>query len=432
VAATTRPPAIGRRRFANRAKAKPRLVVAALLGLAAAGMVGMIVATALSQETYVAGDASGLANAGQAALGTTPGPTQKAAARSLAMNSLKRAPLNPAALRVLAETSDDRSRSIALFRAAQRWSRRDAITDAYLLDDALRRGDAVDAVRQADVVLRLLPQTASDAFPVLRDVAERSSVTRGVVASALVARPAWRTAFLADMAQKTADPAILFDMLSRLADARSGPDAPEIEALLSRMVADKRYLDAFISWRQFLPSNSPLLMGNIRDPTFSGMGGAPPFAWALQSGPSVAAEIQQGPAGSASRSRALRVTYDGVSATEPARQLLVLAPGAYRLSVQAYVASPLPASRLVWTIKCAGAASALAATHDGPLDPGWNTLTADFTTPASDCEGQWLTLVAVPGDNPADIDVWYGALQIRRMAGAVVGIPAYEKNTSDG
>jgi hypothetical protein len=436
VAATTRLSIPGRRRAIAATAQRPGWRSIAIGGLTAAGLCASIVVTAVSQGSGApAGlrDARGLADAAQAALPDHPSPAQIAAARDLALASLRRAPLNAEAMRVLAVAAldaGDRPRSVALLQAGQRWSRRDAMTAVYLMDDALRRADGAQAVRQADIILRLLPETSTAAFPVLRAVAERPAMQRFVV-SALVAKPAWRESFVTDMAQKTSDPALLLDVLSHLADLKSGPEPPEVEALLNRLVKDRRYIDAFMVWRQFIPVTSPLLRGNIRDPDFEGLAAAPPFAWALKSGPAAEAEILQGPPGSPSGGRALRVSYDGVSEAQPAQQLLVLAPGPYRLSVQTYVASPQPGTHLVWSVQCAGGA-VLTTTRDAPLYAGWNTLSADFATPDHDCDAQWLTLSAVPQERPADIEVWYGQVQVRRATSSGGPIAMNAKKLSGG
>jgi hypothetical protein len=370
-----------------------------------------------SRALAVSDDALALAGAAQDEVGGSSGEGRSLdAAERMAERSLARQPLNPAALRVMAEVAmsrGDQPRAMALFAAAERWSRRDVVTEAMLLDDALRRGDAAGAARRADVVLRFSPGSATGVFPALKGMVEHGPGQPAVVAS-LATRPPWRSSFLNYLSLTTTQPPVALDVLSRLADAGSPPSADEVTPLLNRLVADHRYLDAFIAWRQFLPPGSTLMTGNIRDPSFGIPSGTPPFSWALQSGPGAAAEILQGPTPASGREHALRVTYDGVSATEPARQLLVLSPGTYRLTVEAYVASPLPAARLTWNLTCAGGGPALGATADTALDPGWTTLSADLTVPASGCEGQWLALKATPGENTADIEVWYDALRVRR------------------
>jgi hypothetical protein len=335
----------------------------------------------------------------------------------MARASLRAQPLNPAALRVLGQVAQARGEgpgATALYQAAARWTRRDTIANASLLDDALRRGDVAAVVRQADMVLRYAPEVADAVFPALLQLASAPD-SQAALAKQLATRPAWRPGFLAFVDQKAADPAVALDLMGRLADDGAPPVDVEITPLLNRMVDERRFLDAYLAWQQFLPASANRMRGNVRDGDFDGAAGAPPFGWKLDAGAGATADVQPGPS-AGSTGAALKVSYDGVSVASPARQLLVLGPGAYRLNARIYVSIARPSVHLVWTLKCAEDGRNLAATPDAPLEPGWNPLVADFVVPSSGCDGQWLALTAVPGERTDDIEVWYDGLDVRRAS----------------
>ncbi|MGA0600129.1 hypothetical protein ACO2Q3_05430 [Caulobacter sp. KR2-114] len=416
----------GRRLAAERAAGGRRsLPAAAAFGAIALCGAGLIVADAVAgfgerrdppmALAAAGGDASALAQVAQARVDSRGGPESLAEAERLANASLRAQALNPAAFRVLGEVADargDKARAVALFRAAARLTRRDTITGASLLADDLQRGDVVAAVRQADVILRYAPEVSNEVFPPLAQMA-RDAKGQPTLAQQLATRPAWRPGFLTFLAGGE-DPNVALDLMGRLADLGAPATDAEISPLLNRMVDHHQYLQAFLAWQQLSPGAATRLRGNVRDGDFDGQAGAPPFGWNLQNSSGASAEILQGPTAGAAGS-ALKVSYDGVSIATPARQLMILGPGVYHLAVKAYVSAPRAATHLGWTVRCAEDNRPLASTPDLALDPGWNTLGADFAVPAG-CEGQWLSLTAIPGEHSDDVEVWYDALEVRRTA----------------
>jgi len=412
----------GRRLAAERAAERRRILPA----VAAFGAVGLLAAGLIVVDTLarigerhdpaaavaVSGaDASALADAAQARFDSH----DLAEAERLATASLRAQALNPAAFRVLGEVADargDQARAVALFQAAARQTRRDTITGASLLADDLKRGDVAGAVRQADTILRYAPEVSNAVFPPLAQMAQDPK-GQPALAQQLATRPAWRPAFLTFLAQGN-DPSAALALMGRLVDDGAPPSDAEVSPLLNRMVDSHQYLQAFMAWQQLSPATAGRMRGNVRDGDFDGPAGAPPFGWSLQNAAGASAEILQGPTAGAAGS-ALKVSYDGVSIAAPARQLMILGPGVYHLSVKAYVSAPRAAAHLTWAVRCAEDNRPLAATPDLALDPGWNTLGADFQTPAG-CDGQWLTLTATPGERSDDVEVWYDAVEVRRTA----------------
>ncbi|MBS0409745.1 MAG: hypothetical protein JSR86_07505 [Proteobacteria bacterium] len=415
----------GRRLAAERASGgRGGLVVNAAIAVGGLVVAGLVLAGPIAARWRDDGSArpgvlaasGALAAAAQDRLDGRAEPAGLDAAERLALASLRRSPLNAPALRVLGEVAKargDPGRAQALFQAAARWSRRDTVTNASLLDEALRRGDVVEVMRRADIILRYAPEVSSAVFPPLAQMAADPRF-QPALARQLATRPAWRPAFLTYLGQKAA-PGVAVEVMARMADDKAPPTDAEVTPLLSRMVDQQRYLDAFVAWQQFLPATAGRMRGNVRDGDFDGVAGAPPFGWDLRDSSGATAQIQQGPSAGSAGS-ALKVSYDGVSTAAPARQLLVLGQGAYRLTVRTYVSAPRTSTHLAWTVTCAEDARPLGATPDIPLEPGWNVVTADFQVPAGDCDGQWLTLQAVPGERTDDVELWFDGVDIRRLA----------------
>jgi hypothetical protein len=102
----------------------------------------------------------------------------------------------------------------------------------------------------------------------------------------------------------------------------------------------------------------------------------------------------------------LHVIYYGQEEGELARQLLVLTPGTYRLSMSI---SGGQAARLRWTLTCAGSHDPLAAISLDKLgSQPWT-----FTVP-NGCPAQFLALAGTSSDIPQQSDVTISGLKAER------------------
>jgi hypothetical protein len=200
------------------------------------------------------------------------------------------------------------------------------------------------------------------------------------------------------------------DLVGRTADAGSPPTTDELSAVIDRFVQAGHYLDAYVLWHAYAPSD-PSAQANVRDGAFNGLDAARPFVWTLAQGVETAA----GPTLEHAVNQGLHVRYDGVSNPGPlASQLLVLRPGSYRLTGRVFTAVPLPATNLSWIVACAADGRRLASTSDNPLSQGWSEFAVAVEVPQDGCEGQWLRLMPVAADRPTDTEVWFDNLAVRR------------------
>ncbi|MEP3422616.1 MAG: hypothetical protein ABJN35_12830 [Erythrobacter sp.] len=92
------------------------------------------------------------ANARIENLGSGTPELERAAA--MARRSLESLPLNPRALRILALADPESAITLPLLEASHRQSRRDTLTQAYLIEFAAKRGEIGQAMEHYDAVLR--------------------------------------------------------------------------------------------------------------------------------------------------------------------------------------------------------------------------------------------------------------------------------------
>jgi hypothetical protein len=174
-----------------------------------------------------------------------------------------------------------------------------------------------------------------------------------------------------------------------------------VPAMLSTLVQSGQYEKAHAIWSKV--SHVHIGPGQtIYDPAFADASAPPPFNWELMSSAVGLAERQPG--------GKLHVIFYGQQDGLLARQLLLLAPGSYRLSMVA--AGDLGRSKaLTWSIRCDRAQTPFSAVSlDVVAKKPWT-----FTVPG-DCPAQWLELSGISSDVAQQSEFAISRLQLVRVA----------------
>lgn len=201
------------------------------------------------------------------------------------------------------------------------------------------------------------------------------------------------------LAKLAADPANLQTIMALNASATRGADSAWLEPLLASMIAAGRYTEARALWASELKlriSPDELLFNRA----FGNSAAPPPFNWALTS--STVGLAERLPGGR------LHAIFYGQQDGALARQLLVLRPGTYRVTMR--VDGDLARREaLVWSATCDKARTTLAAINLAAAARGAWT----FTVPPS-CGAVWLELAGVAEDIPKPADVTISELRMSR------------------
>lgn len=326
-------------------------------------------------------------------------------------------PLSDSAPRILAEDAHEKNRP-ALQRAmldfAKRAGWRDFETQYMIVDRAVPLQDWSEAAPHTDAMLRMHPSYGATLLPwVFAHCKAQSCVT--AFAKQLSRAPPWRAEAI-ETAAKKLDPPQLFALLDSLRAANAPVKQDELASAVNALVGRKQYAEAYQLWRSWGPSS--LLRLDFRPEPLSDPDQAPSaFAWRPRSGVGYDAELDDTEAGYPGG--LLKLQFDGFSSEVFAERLLALAPGAYRLDVQAAVQSGTP-GELSWKIKCADGGADLASVKLNTSAPSsetgtpsaWSKTTAEFNLPPTGCPAQWLQLVGAPGDRKIDSEVWFRDLNI--------------------
>lgn len=299
---------------------------------------------------------------------------------------------------VEAKVAGDAARAERSFLAAQ-WRDPRSVPAAYFLADRyFRSGDAAHGLRQVSILARLTPNGTQSVAPYLAAYAQNRS-NWPLLRALFKSDPQLEDSALAALA---ADPRNANAILA-LADAgHRTPSARWVQPLLASLIATGQYPRARAIWAAASGVRAdPGLL--LFDGGFS-QGTPPlPFNWELTS--STVGLAERRPGGN------LHVIYYGQEDGPLARQLLVLAPGTYRLSLRVVGGSAHPEA-LNWSLRCDKGAQELgqiglndAAAH------GWT-----FEVPAR-CAAQWLDFNGTSSDMPQQSDVTITGLALTRRGG---------------
>jgi hypothetical protein len=326
------------------------------------------------------------------------GKPADAAALSKIARAAAKAPLAPEPFLVRgvqAQVAGDAGTAQRAFLAAEWRDPRSLAARYFLADTYFRSGDARHGLPEFAALARLAPDGtvkvapfvatyASDRanWPMLRALFRSDPPLQDVVLGTLAGNAANAEAILA------------------LADAEHRNAAsPWLPSLLEKLIAAGQYRQARAVWANVAhvrTGTDALLF----DPRFSNKNAPPPFTWALTSSAVGMAERQAG--------GRLHVIFYGQDQGVLARQLLVLAPGAYRLAMHV-AGGGSHRSSLRWTLTCAGAASPTAeARLDSLGSRPWT-----FQVPPG-CTAQWLDLIGSSSDIPQQVDVTISDLSLSK------------------
>ena len=307
--------------------------------------------------------------------------------------AVERDPLDAAALRNLGLALDlqgDAAGAERLMTVAAERTRRDTPTSAWLLVRRLSQGRYDEAFAAADALLRRDPDDrARERLFKLLIAAAHYDVSRPAVVARLAEAPWWRLALMREFVA-TAAPPDSHAVLSALAATANPPTPPELEAYLTRLVAEQAYAAAARDWRALSnPRRDPEAVDDLDAP--------PPFGWSPAFGEGASSAVEDG---------ALRVDYDGYGAVKLPVRLLALSPGRYTISWRERLADDGVGAIAVKIVCGDGGATLAAAAPRGQR--------LDFKVPSVGCEGQTLAITALPGDRRASITALFDRWRLAR------------------
>jgi len=329
-------------------------------------------------------------------------------ASASARRLLRAAPIDGRGYRLLAQVAALEGRkedARTLYRIAARRAPRDLPARAWLAQDALERGDSVDALAQIDAVLTLSPRTGAAVFPVLATMAGDPAFA-DALADVLRRGPAWREGMLATLQKAKPENRQAADQVLDALKKKGGFTREESTAWIEALLAEGRWGQAYARWAAPYVAGGeslPLLFNGDFAQTPSGTG----FDWRLPNTPGVIVTFEQGQ----DKGRLLHARFLGRRVAGAfLEHRLLLAPGHYRLRYRLRSDALRSDYGLGWRVACEG--NPLELSQAAPAIGGsrsWHEAELEFTVPVADCQGQWLRLGSAGATSAGQLvsgDVW--------------------------
>lgn len=382
----------------------------------------------IAAERFWPGSAEALAESAELRLAGN----DVAGAAADSRRALERVPVKIAALRTLGlaeQARGDLAQALRWIILSGKWGWRDTPTQIWLMNWTLAQRDYRSAMQYADALLRR--DVGNHDFylallPVLQDRDARSAFI-----ARLQDQPPWRADFFAAMTE--IDPAkagAMTGVLTDLATTATPPTRLEAAPYLRLMVGQSDYDAAYALWGRLFagprdagraPPNGDFARADARMLKPEEMS---PFDWQLGMPGSAVASVEQ--TGEPARGLALYAQYDGAAGVDLTRVLLVLRPGAYRLSALMRSDAADAPDSLVWSISCHGDKDDLGVTPGANIAAGrWTPVTAEFVVPASGCAAQDLRLRGLPGARTRDVSAWFDDVTVARAEFSSVRVSSY-------
>ena len=339
-------------------------------------------------------------------------------ARDLAADSLTRAPFNLRALRTLGLVTAADGDVLAaddILTLAGNWSLRDTPSHGWLVDRRLRVGDYASSFAHADTLARRGVSQA-EVFELLAAAATQDPRAMMPLRNLLATAPPWDRDFFRALQRQSGTESLTATLVAGLEKTTGRLSDAELAEIYTLWVRQNRF-DAIGVLRTAIAR--PPVTGSVVGGDFSSNTEIAPFAMTLLSAAGLSAEVLEDEIRTSNP--ALRVTYDGFGSGAAVEQLLLLSPGAYRLTSRYRIESGGPDSRLSWQIRCVDRSQPLADQRiviASGQTSGWNALQSEFIVPNSDCTAQWLRLVTRPGDRRTAVAVWLDDVLIDRSRGS--------------
>lgn len=335
-------------------------------------------------------------------------------ARILAEESLKRAPFNARALRVLGlvEAREGHTyRADELLTLAGNWSLRDDPAHAWLVQNRLERGDYRSAFAHADTLARRREDVYPQIFRLFATAGLSDPRSLPVLADLIAKNPPWRNDFLQYLHGRSDHLGVLAN-LAVLLQRTNGPLTQDELAFLYRDLIGSGQFPAVMEVRRRI--NRPVSNALLQDGAFEEDEAhrALPFGWRVLDTPGASTQIIEDDGGRGGK--ALRVEYNGFAQGQFIEQMILLRPGLYRLEGRWRSESVKDDLRVEWTMTCARTNAPLReqqTTNFIASSTAWTTFRSTFTVPPN-CMAQWLRLSPVPGDRRTSIAVWFDDLRL--------------------
>jgi len=349
-----------------------------------------------------------LANAQLAATAKERSPATVAGAVATARAALAINPLSVSSWRVLGYAADIRGDEAAarkLIKTAESMSRRDSLTQLWLIEDAVRRDDIPGAMAHYDAALRTSRLSRDLLLPILVRATD-DPIIRLNIAHTLTSNPPWREEFIIRFAAEAPSGPVAADLLQRLKRTGPVPLVPELALLVRRLAERGDIQSAFSVYRTLMDGRDSAAL--VRNGGFDRENVLPPIDWSF---------FDTGGVTASQALDRLEISAASDAGGRAAFQLLALEPGRYRLgALIGYEPGDEPASIELALLCESTGGRRLAFVANRATAPA-RGVDISFDVP-SGCPAQRLEIGVTSETQPGGSAAWVDRVVVRPAAGA--------------
>ena len=329
-------------------------------------------------------------------------------AAELSRAAIKVDPTNVVAMRILGFAQPEAQQPV-YFAYANKLSKRDLATQLWLIENQVGRGNAREALTHYDAALRTSEYAPALLFPILSAASEDRELAPEI-AKALAKKPDWAEPFLYELVNSAPSADTLTMIFETVKKAGTVLPPALTDNLMRRILRDYRF--DLMRRSYFVAGGKNANIGrSVNNGSFSVEPQFLPLDWAFTADEKIFAG-RLSVDGAPNDYRMVVQVSDGV-AGEAVRQLLLLAPGGYRLEAKSGNIPTARDARVVWRMMCADKADTkigdMLLSQAGEAD---NITFMDFDVPKTGCSGQWITLRVTSQTDGDGVDAWIDNVSI--------------------
>lgn len=350
----------------------------------------------------------------------------KARITALAKRVLASEPLNAEAYRILGEVADDPNEARRLMKKAVARSRRESIAVFWLLNDSTtKKNEVTSALDYADMLLRSRPQLTRYVVGYMAHIAERDTAGFEQLVSRLGSDPPWRSSVLRALPRAVKDPETPLRVIKGLEKLNSPVEPDHYGPYVQHLIEQKRIPRAYATWLQLQTPEQLKAVRLINNGGFDRDISNGPFGWQISRSQNALTAFE--PHASRADSRSFRIVFGrGRVKLAGPRQLVVLAPGTYKLSGE-FIGKIEAQRGLKWEIRCASRKSLGASEPIADTYKDWTQFEFTFVVPAGkDCLGQIVRLIHTSRSASEEFisgEIWFDDIRIAPKQDAKRSLP---------
>lgn len=332
--------------------------------------------------------------------------------RASALDVLRREPLDFRAARSIALAdvlSKRNSAARSKFAVIARHTKREGLTHLWLMDDAYKRGEYGKFLDEAEIVMRVRPETTASIYALMTQMVDNGKIA-SEIARRVAARPEWRAGFLDAFGEKSTDSDAGYALFKQIKMLGAPASSSELRVWLLYELGRNGAARTTERWRDLRVEKRDLDTQTPRNGDLEGTTAPQPFDWTFFVPEDGYSEITDAPNGSG---KSLYVEYSGRNAAVLARQVINLAPGRYSLTYSVFPLSDLARKDLRLGIDCAAMKGFSPVVSHAVVSgrDAWSRKEFQFVVPAN-CAAQQVTVGMQPDGLTSDLQAYFDDIRI--------------------